>query len=108
MLLTLVEAEAAAVEQEPKSFRLSRRTVSSWNVVAMLQKAGLALVREVSTALTVATAGLKLHALSTAQEFHLHDSSAKSADAVVYSAAMAVAAATALIKHTAAALFRRR
>lgn len=32
-----VEVEAAAVEQQPKLFRLSRRTVSSWNVVAMLQ-----------------------------------------------------------------------
>lgn len=36
-----VEVEAAAVEQQPKLFRLSRRTVSSWNVVAMLQKVGL-------------------------------------------------------------------
>lgn len=36
-----VEVKAAAVEQQPKLFRLSRRTVSSWNVVAMLQKVGL-------------------------------------------------------------------
>lgn len=36
-----VEVEAAAVEQQPKLVRLSRRTVSSWNVVAMLQKVGL-------------------------------------------------------------------
>ena len=32
-----VEVEAAAVEQQPKLFRLSRRTVSRWNLVAMLQ-----------------------------------------------------------------------
>lgn len=36
-----VEVKAAAVGQQPKLFRLSRRTVSSWNVVAMLQKVGL-------------------------------------------------------------------
>ena len=38
MVVELVAREmVVAVEQQPKLFRLSRRTVSSWNVVAMLQ-----------------------------------------------------------------------
>lgn len=40
-LVLQLSVEVEAVEQQPKLFRLSRRTVSSWNVVAMLQKVGL-------------------------------------------------------------------